>query len=295
VREHGGVVIGEALGAATAELDRAGVRNPRREATAIWAALAGTSLGEVWLDRDGETRPGVAAAFREAVERRSHGMPLPYAVGRASFRTLDLKIDPRALIPRPETEGLVELVLEWGRGEGGGGRGGIAADIGTGSGCIALALAVEGRFDGVIAVERNPLAAALARENVALLAAATPVEVREGDLLAPLTGTGKRYRAIVSNPPYLTCDEYEALDAAVRRYEPAEALVSGLDGLEATRRLLAWAGELLEPRGALFLEIDERRGDVVRNLAQEQGWRRIEIREDLFGRPRYAVMEGEGE
>jgi release factor glutamine methyltransferase len=293
VREHGGVVIGEALGAATAELDRAGVRNPRREATAIWAALAGTSVGDVWLDRDGESVPGVAAAFKQAVERRSRGMPLPYAVGRASFRTLDLKIDPRALIPRPETEGLVELVLEWCNKDGVGG--GVAADVGTGCGCIALSLAVEGSFDRVVAVERASEAAALARENVALVAAATPVEVREGDLLAPLTGTGTRYRAIVSNPPYLTRDEYEALDPAVRRYEPRAALVSGGDGLEATRRLLAGAGELLEPRGALFLEIDERRGDVVRNLAQEQGWRRIEIREDLFGRPRYAVMEGEGE
>jgi len=163
----------------------------------------------------------------------------------------------------------------------------VAADIGTGCGCIALALAVEGTFDRVIAVESSPAAAALARENVARVAAATPVEVREGDLLAPLAGA--RYRVIVANPPYLTAAEYDALDAAVRETEPRAALVSGSDGLEATARLLAGAGALLEPGGALFLEIDERRADAVQVLAQRHGWRRVGIHHDLFGRPRYAV------
>jgi release factor glutamine methyltransferase len=103
------------------------------------------------------------------------------------------------LIPRPETEGLVSLVLEWSQGDEGRGKGGIAADVGTGTGCIALALAVEGPFERVIAVERSPEAGALARENVALVRPPVPVEVREGDLLAPLAGA--RYRAMVSNPP----------------------------------------------------------------------------------------------
>ena len=279
--------IGDALGEAAAQLERAGVLNARREATAIWAALAGTKPGDVWLRRDGEAPVGTEEVFRQAVRRRSSGIPFPYVVGHAGFRTLDLNVDPRALIPRPETEGLVELVLEWGKREGGRRKGGVAADIGTGCGCIALALAVEGSFDRVIAVESSPEAAALARENVARVAAATPVEVREGDLLAPLAGA--RYRVIVANPPYLTAAEYDALDAAVRETEPRAALVSGSDGLEATARLLAGAGALLEPGGALFLEIDERRADAVQVLAQRHGWRRVGIHHDLFGRPRYAV------
>ena len=279
--------IGDALGEAAAQLERAGVLNARREATAIWAALAGTKPGDVWLRRDGEAPVGTEEVFRQAVRRRSSGIPFPYVVGHAGFRTLDLNVDPRALIPRPETEGLVELVLEWGKREGGRRKGGVAADIGTGCGCIALALAVEGSFDRVIAVESSPEAAALARENVARVAAATPVEVREGDLLAPLAGA--RYRVIVANPPYLTAAEYDALDAAVRETEPRAALVSGSDGLEATARLLAGAGALLEPGGALFLEIDERRADAVQVLAQRHGWRRVGIHRDLFGRPRYAV------
>jgi release factor glutamine methyltransferase len=222
--------------------------------------------------------------FRTALAQVERGVPFPYAVGRAGFRSLDLLSDARALIPRPETEGLVDLVLARGTG-------GLAADIGTGCGCIALALATEGRFERVIAVERSPAAAALARENVALVQPRTPVEIREGDLLAPLAGGGGRYRTIVANPPYLSEDEYAALAPAVKDFEPREALVSGVDGLAATRRLLAGAAPLLEPGGVLALEIDERRSDAVRAaaLTPAYGWARIDVHNDVFGRPRYAV------
>jgi release factor glutamine methyltransferase len=146
---------------------------------------------------------------------------------------------------------------------------------------------VEGSFDRVIAVERSPAAAALARENVALVQPRTPVEIREGDLLVPLAGG--RYRAIVSTPPYLTEEEYAALAPSVRQFEPREALVSGRDGLVATRALFAGAAALLEPAGILALEIDERRGDAVRALAHEYEWARVDVHEDMFGRPRYAL------
>ena len=290
--------IARALDLAAEQLARAGVLNAKREATALWAALEGVKPGDVWLRRDGEPAPSLAELFWEAVERRAGGVPFPYAVGRAAFRTLSLKLDRRAPIPRPETEGLVELVLQWSAGNGGkGGRrgGGLAADIGTGCGCIALSLAVEGSFDRVIAVERSPEAAALARENVTLVGPRSPVEVREGDLLAPLGGRrgrkrrAERFRAIVSNPPYLTEAEYEALDPTVRLFEPREALVSGPDGLDATRALFADAAAWLTPGGVLCVEIDERRTEQVRLLAHQYGWRRIGIHPDLFGRPRYAL------
>jgi release factor glutamine methyltransferase len=206
--------IANALELAAEHLQRAGVLNARREATALWAALAGVRPGDVWLGRGGEPDAPVVDKFWAAVERRASGVPFPYVVGHVAFRTLQLRCDPRALIPRPETEGLVGLVLEWARGEAGGLKGGVAADVGTGSGCIALALAVEGPFERVIAVERSPEAAALARENVALVRPPVPVEVRDGELLAPLAGA--RYRAIVSNPPYVTAAEYDALDPAAR-------------------------------------------------------------------------------
>ena len=251
------------------------------EATALWAAVAGLSPAEVWLRRESEAAPDTVSRFRKAVEQRKSGVPFAYVVGSIGFRTLDLKIDPRALIPRPETEGLVELVLARCST-------GLIADIGTGSGCIGLSLAVEGNFERVIAVEQSPVAAALARENVERIAPQTPVEIRVGNLLAPLVEKGERFRAIVSNPPYVSLAEYNALDSSVRDFEPREALVSGVTGLDATRGLFAGAASLLEPGGLLALEIDETRADAVRKLGRELGWV-VDIHTDMFGCPRYAL------
>ncbi len=286
---RGRASIAQALDQAAERLAQSGVLDAKREATALWAVVEGVKPGDVWLERDRAAAAAVAEQFWEAVARRSSGVPFPYAVGRAPFRTLELTLDPRALIPRPETEGLVQLVLDWARATGDGRRGtGLAADVGTGCGCIALALAVEGTFDRIVAVERSPEAAALARENVALVRSPTCVEVRVGDLLAPLAG--ERFRVIVSNPPYLTEEEYEGLDPSVKRFEPRAALASGPEGLDATRALLAGAARLLERAGMLAVEIDERRADRVRALAREHNWDRVAIHEDLFGRPRYALV-----
>lgn len=261
------------------------------ETTAVWAAVSGMTVGEAWLRRDEAKAPETVARYQRAVEQLARGVPFAYAVGRVGFRTLDLAIDRRALIPRPETEGLVELVLrETGKRDGGRGTGGLAADIGTGSGCIALSLAVEGNFEKVIAVERSADAVALARENVRRLGPKTPVEIYEGNLLAPLVDTGACYRAIVSNPPYLSAIDHEDLDRLVADYEPRDALVSGVDGLDATRALFAGAAPLLEPGGLLALEIDERRGDAIRTLGRDAGWN-VEIHDDLFGCPRYALAK----
>src|SRR3989454_7429956 len=249
--------IADALGEAVERLAGAGLPEPRREARTLWAAVAGAGVkpGDVWLRRDRAAPADLARRFRRAVERRANGMPFGYAVGRADFRSLELNLDPRALIPRPETEGLVELVLrETRQRDAGCGMRGAVADIGTGCGCIALALAVEGRFERVIAVERSADAAALARENVALVQPPVPVEVREGDLLAPLAG--ERYRAIVSNPPYLTAAEHAALDPAVRLLEARGGPGRGADGLTGRRGPPAGARALLEPGGFVALEID---------------------------------------
>ena len=260
----------------------------------MWAAVTGGGMkpGAVWLERAREPDPDVARRFEDALDRRLAGMPFAYAVGRTGFRTLDLELDRRALIPRPETEGLVDLVLrEAGKGETGKGKRGVAADIGTGCGCIALALAVEGPFERVIAVDSSSDAVALARENVALVRPPVPVEVREGDLLAPLAG--ERCRAIVSNPPYLTEAEYLGLDPSVGQFEPRDALVSGPDGLAATRALLVGGRGVLEPGGLLALEVDERRAQRVARLARELAWSRVKVYDDLFGRARYvlAILE----
>lgn len=278
--------VGAALERATERLGATGVAYPRREAAWFWEVAAGLPPGQAWLVREDRATDEVLRRFEDMIARRTGGMPFAYAAGEMAFRRLTLAIDDRALIPRPETEGLVELVLAWATGR----PGGSVADIGTGSGCIALSLAREGQFDRVVATEPSPRAAALARENA--LRSGLPVEVREGDLLEPLAAGP--YRAIVSNPPYLTDAEWDALDIAVREYEPRLALTSGADGLEATRALIAGAAERLEPGGLLALEIDERRAGAVRDLALAHEWERIRIEPDLFGRPRYAVMHSRG-
>ena len=280
--------VGAELDRAAETLGAAGVVYPRREAAWFWEAAAGLPSGRVWLAREDRVAPDTLRRFHDMIARRLTGMPFAYAARQVSFRRLTLAIDHRALIPRPETEGLVELVLVWAAGR----PDGSVADIGTGSGCIALSLALEGRFDRVVATEPSPLAAALARENVLCGGVPVPVDVRDGDLLEPLGSD--RYRAIVSNPPYLTDDEWTALDRSVRAFEPRLALTSGVDGLAATRALIAGADRVLEPGGLLALEIDERRAAAVRDLATAFGWDRIRIERDLFGRPRYALMNSRG-
>lgn len=285
---HPIATVGAELDRAAVSLTAAGVTYPRREAAWFWEAATGTAAGHAWLARDTRVAAGPLDVFRDMVARRLSGMPFAYAAGQMSFRRLVLAIDERALIPRPETEGLVELVLAWAADR----PGGRAADIGTGSGCIALSLAHEGRFERVVGVEPSPRAASLARENAGRLGGIVPVEIREGDFLAPLGA--ERYRAIVSNPPYLTEAEWVALDRSVRDFEPRLALTSGVDGLDATRALIGGAAALLEPGGLLALEIDERRAAAVRDLATASGWDRIRIEHDLFGRPRYALMNSRG-
>ena len=277
--EKGDDALGTVLDAAASRLSRAGVLHPRREASHVYGAVAGLSPGAVWLARQAPVDRTHLARFEDAVSQRLGGVPFAYATGQATFRTLTLKLDRRALIPRPETEGLVDLALARVA------PGGWAADVGTGSGCVALSLAQDGAFERVVAVERSPAAAALARDNVALVQPRVAVDVVEGDLLEPLAG--RRWRLIVSNPPYLSEAEYAALDPSVREFEPRDALVSGDDGLDATRRLLTGARALLEPDGLLALEIDERRAGAVCALGEAAGLS-VLIRDDLFGKPRYA-------
>lgn len=221
---------------------------------------------------------GAEARFEALVARRLAGEPLAYVTGIAGFRRLVLQVDRRVLIPRPETEGLVERVLR----EVPGGR---VADVATGSGCVALALADEGAYAEVVATDASAEALEVARANAARLG--LPVTFREGDLLAPLAG--ERFDAVVSNPPYLSGAEYAALDPAVRGWEPVRALESGPEGMDHTRRLLAGARAVLVPGGLLALEVDERRAGLAGVEAGRLGWEDVTVQDDLFGRARYVL------
>lgn len=284
--------VADELRAGAERLRLAGIQRPKREAFAMWAALAGTSPGAVWADSETPASGDLVQRFGEAVARRSAGEPLAYAVGLVGFRTLDLVVDRRVLIPRPETEGLVDRVLAWARGRWpAGAPWGSVLDLGTGSGCIALSLAVEGKFTRIVATDVSADALAVARLNAERTQPATWPEFRQGSLLEPLGGA--QFDVIVSNPPYLTAAELERLDGSVRDFEPAIALHAGADGLDQTRAILRSAGDYLAAGGLLSLEIDCHRAALALSEARAAGWTGSRIEADLWGRERYLLATRE--
>jgi release factor glutamine methyltransferase len=279
-RLEAGVGIAELLAEATSLLAARYGGNARRTSARVLGDVLGTTPAALRLDRSHSVNAADASRFMEQVRQVASGIPLEYVTGRAGFRHLELTSDPRALIPRPETEGLVGLVLDRiDRGR--------VADIGTGSGAIALALASEGSFEHVVAVDLSADALALARDNARRTAIG--IELVQGHLTSQLASG--LFDAVVSNPPYLSAEEYAALDPSVREHEPREALESGADGLAATRELLDDARRVLRPGGWLALEVDATRGERTRSLAGRFGWRGAEIHLDLFGRERYLLAQ----
>jgi release factor glutamine methyltransferase len=286
-----GGTLGSLLDAGAARLRATGVRDARRQAVALWAAVTGASPGALWLARDRPPAVGLERLWCAAVDRLASGEPLAYVAGSAGFRTLELAVDPRVLIPRPETEGLVDLVLAWGRASFGAGCWGTVVDVGTGSGCVALSLAVEGAFGRVLGVDASPGALDVAAGNIERVRPPVPVDLLCGDLLEPLAEG--RVTAIVANPPYVAEEEAAALPAGVREYEPYEALFSPEAGSWHTRRLLAAARTRLMAGGLVALEIDSRRAGRAVEIAAACGWRNAEVRRDLFGRDRYLLATKE--
>jgi release factor glutamine methyltransferase len=257
-----------------------------REARELLAALHDMPRHWPALARDTVLDDAAWTAAVGAARRRAAGAPAQYAAGLAAFRHLTLAVDQRVLIPRPETEQLVELVLDATRDE----AGGVVVDVGTGSGAIALALASEGRFARVIGTDVSLDALAVARANASRGAALlrAPVELRHGSLLAPVTERG--LRAVVSNPPYIAFHESAGLPREVRDWEPSVALFSGADGMAATRQLVSEAALALAPGGLLALEVDARRASDAAELAASHGaYEDVQVRWDLTGRERFVV------
>lgn len=266
-----------ALGAqATAEardLVAAAMHQPR-----FWPSISATTV----------LAPADIAVLDLAAARRAAGAPLAYAVRSAPFRHLTLYVDERVLIPRPETEYLVDLILATPQGSGGG----VAVDVGTGSGAIALALATEATFDRVVGTDLSADAVAVACENARQLvrARAGAVEFRTGDALAPLADLANSVDVLVSNPPYITFAEVPDLPPGVRNWEPPQALACPDDGLAVTKAIVAGAGRLLRPGGLLAFETDSRRASEVAGLVERDGsFGEVRVLCDLTGRERYVL------
>lgn len=256
-----------------------------RDATALVAAVMRRPRFWPIVHREDEAPAELHTRALEAAKRLNDGMPFAYAVGSAEFRSLVLDVDQRALIPRSETELLVDLALALVTSPHG-----TAADVGTGTGAIALSLALEGSFDRVIATDLSLDALALARQNASTLPTegARRLEFRHGDALAPLRG--ERLNLLVSNPPYIAYSELPELPSLVRDWEPTSALVCGRNGLAVIETLVRGAGEVLATGGVLALEVDSRRGaDVVALVHGARGFAECALHQDLTGRDRFVT------
>jgi release factor glutamine methyltransferase len=261
-----------------------GIGESRLNAELLLAGVLGVRRLDLYLQHDRPLTPEELAAFKERLKRRLRHEPLQYIEGAAAFRNLVLRVDRRALIPRPETELLVGEVLAWARGR----QGLCAADVGTGSGAIALSLAVEGPFAHIVATDASADALALAAENRDFAAPGARVDFRLGRSYDPVAG--ERFDVVVSNPPYVAEAERPILPPEVREWEPPQALFAGQDGLGVLRELVAGAPAHLEPGGLLALEIGEGQADAVMALLRDQrGLEAPRVVQDLAGRDRIVL------
>ena len=268
--------VRELLGPTREYLESKGVRSPRLDAEYLLAHVLGIKRLELYLDHDRPLEPAEVDRLRELVRRRGRREPLAYVLGSWGFYGLDLRCDARALVPRPETEVLVEHCLHLLEGSGAPG----VVDVGTGTGAIALALATRLPDATVTAIDVSPGALALAAENAAANGLEDRVELLEGDLLAPVAG--RRFDLVVSNPPYVAAGD--DVDPEVADYEPAAlAIYAGDRGRAILERLATDAPAALEPGGHLAVELGAGQAPWLAERLGDLGYERIAVTRDLRG------------
>ena len=267
-------------------LKNKGVETGRLDAEWLLAAALGVDRLQLYLKYDRPLISEEREAFKPLLRRRAGREPLQYIIGRTGFRELELKTDPRVLIPRPETEVLVQEVLDWAS------AGAESVwDMGTGAGAVALSLAAEGTWTRVVATDVSPEALSVAADNAERYDLGGHVEFREGSLFEPLE-EGERFDVIVSNPPYIAEGEKGELQPEVRDWEPPEALFAGEDGLDVIRQLVAGAPKHLLSGGLLALECGLGQAEGIAADVQATGaFGAVRIRADLTGRPRFVTAE----
>ena len=267
--------VASALGAAADAFAAAGIDTPRLDAELLLERATGTPRARLIANPEAGVEAAAARDFGAMVRRRIQREPIAYILGAKGFRRLDLAVDPRVLIPRPETELLVELALEL--------EPLSVLDVGTGSGAVALAIADELPAADVVATDTSLDALAVAQANRDRLGLADRVRLADGSL------DPGSFDLIVANLPYVSEDEWSSLAREIREYEPREALVSGPTGLEAIEGLLAAIAAAPEPPTAIGLELGIDQGLTVAELTRRAGFDRIEIRPDLAGNDRVVV------
>jgi release factor glutamine methyltransferase len=256
-----------------------GVDAPRLTAEVLLAHALSCDRVRLYLDFDKPLGDPELGRFRELVRRRADGEPAAYLVGEKEFWGRPFRVDPRVLVPRPETELVLEAALAALPPDG------RALDLCTGSGCLAVSVALERPGARVLGTDVSEEALAVARENAAALGAV--VELATGDLWAAVHGH-ERFHVVVSNPPYVPTEELATLSREVRR-EPCIALDGGEDGLRVIRRIVAGAPARLVPGGVLCVEMHESHLAALPRLCREAGFASAEARRDLAGLPRFTV------
>jgi release factor glutamine methyltransferase len=261
-----------------------GFESGRLEAQILLAHVLSCPRIELVARSDEVPEAKARATFRELVTRRAAGWPVAYLTGEREFYLLKFDVSPAVLIPRPETETLVQEALTRLKGR----PAPVVLDLGTGSGCVAVSIAHQNKAVRVTAVDVSPDAAEVARRNAARHGVVDRVTVLVGDLFAPLP-PGSAFDLVVSNPPYVTTKEWESLPVDVREHEPRGALDGGPDGLAFYRRIAAGAAAVLKPDGAVMVEIGATQEDAVRAVFAEKGFTTGPAVKDLARRPRVVV------
>lgn len=275
-----GASVREALGASVDALAAAGVEDPRLDAELLLGEAMGCGRAALIAESGTEVPPAAGRLFGELVRRRLQREPIAYILGRKGFRSIELAVDRRVLVPRPETEMLVDLAVEL--------KPATVLDVGTGSGAIALAVADELPGCEVTATDTSPGALEVARANAERLGLADRVRFIEGTV--PEGG----FDLVLANLPYVAERDWPALQPEVTKWEPREALLAGPDGLDAYRALIPGSAGLFhryagQRAGALAVEVGEGQAEAVGEMMREAGFGAIETRRDLAGIERVVV------
>ena len=267
----------------TAYFSEKGIKQPRLEAEVLLAHVLGRDRVYIYANYDAPTRQNERDVFRHYIKRRVNGEPLAYITGHREFMSLDFTVNPAVLIPRPDTEILVESVINTARSQ----DGIRIIDVGTGSGAIAVSLAYYLPRAEILATDISKDALEIAEFNAKKHG--VTVNFHQGDLLEPFNHdeSFEPFDYIVANLPYITQSEFTQLDKEVRDFEPGQALLAPGDGLDIYRRLLQQAPEYLKPQGCLVFEIGAGQGDAARKMFADIY--QLELVPDLAGRDRVII------
>ena len=279
------VSIGEALLRGAQELDQAGVAEARREAGSLLSHVIGKDRTFLISHAEDQLGDSDLESFENAIARRAVGEPSQYITGTQDFFGRAFRVTPNVLIPRPETELLVEAALQLMN------AGAMICDVGTGSGCIAITLLCERGDARAMAVDVSEAALEVARANAHQLLVQERIEFKVSDCFAALRVGEDFFNVIISNPPYVSANQLSGLQREVRDHEPLVALSPGTDGLTVIKRLLLDAPRFLRPNGYLLMEIGFDQGERVQELVDRNVWTLKEIRPDLQGIPRIVVLQ----